>query len=541
MNAAREGMEYDVVIVGAGPSGLSAAIKLKQLAAAKNQEISVCVVEKGAEVGAHILSGNVFEPRALDELIPDWADHGVLTNPAKDDTFWYTTSPTGSIRLPTPPAMQNHGNFIISLSDFCRYLGTQAENLGVEIYCGFAASEVLYDDKGQVRGIATNDVGVGRDGKPKDTYTRGIELLAKQTVFAEGCRGSLTKTLFDRFKLRENCEPQTFGLGVKEVWEVLPENHKQGNIQHTLGWPGDMTTWAGSFLYHMENNLVAVGYVVGLDYENPYLSPYQEFQRLKHHPLFANVLKGGQCVSYGARALNEGGIQSIPKLSFPGGVLVGCTAGFLNVPKVKGTHTAMKSAIVAAEAIFDTLAADKAEAVDYEPALKESWVYEELHKVRNIRPAFSKFGGIPGFMAYSGLDTYILQGNAPWTFSHHKPDHECLKPAKECEKIEYPKPDGVLSFDLLSNLARSGTNHVADQPIHLTLKSDKPPTETNLPVYDGPEGRYCPARVYEYVEGKLVINAQNCLHCKTCDIKDPTQNINWTVPEGGGGPAYTCT
>ncbi|BAK75296.1 electron transfer flavoprotein-ubiquinone oxidoreductase [Pseudogulbenkiania sp. NH8B] len=539
----REYMEYDVVIVGGGPSGLSAAIRLKQLAADKGQEISVCLLEKGSEIGAHILSGAVLEPRTLNELIPDWKDKGApLNTPAQKDQFLLLTE-TESIQLPTPPQMHNEGNYIISLGNFCRWLGQQAEELGVEIYPGFAAAEVLYHPDGSVKGVATGNVGTGKngdqDGEP------GIELWARQTVFAEGCRGSLTKTLFERFDLRKGSDPQTYGIGIKELWEVKPELHQPGKITHTAGWPMDTATYGGSFLYHLENNQVVVGFVVGLDYQNPYLSPYEEFQRFKTHPAIRGVFEGGRRLSYGARAISEGGLQSIPKLTFPGGVLIGDTAGFLNVPKIKGTHTAMKSAMLAAEAIVEALASAQEgqplEATTYTATFKQSWLYDELHRVRNIRPAF-RWGLWPA-MLYSALDTYLFRGKAPWTLHHKHADHECLKPKDECTPIAYPKPDGVLTFDRLSSVFISNTNHSEDQPAHLKLKDPTVPIRINLEKYDAPETRYCPAGVYEIVgreEGapRLQINAQNCVHCKTCDIKDPTQNINWVTPEGGGGPNY---
>lgn len=419
----------------------------------------------------------------------------------------------------------------------------------MEVFAGFAASEVVYDEQGRVKGVATNDVGISKSGEMKDSFMRGMELHAKQTLFAEGARGSCTKQLFEQFNLRENCQPQTFGLGVKEVWQLDPSKHDEGLITHSIGWPSDSKTWAGSFFYHGENNLASIGYVVALDYANPYISPYQEFQRFKHHPSIAPILEGGQCLHYGGRTLNEGGLQSIPRLTFPGGALIGCCAGFLNVAKIKGTHTAMKSGITAAEAIFAKFNEDEnalagQELVDYESNLKQSWVYDELREVRNVRPSFNKFGGLgPMWFMYSGLEAYVLKGRGSWTFDHHCADHEATEPAAQHEPIKYPTPDGVISFDILSNVARSGTNHEHDQPVHLNLKDKSVPGKLNLPKFDGPEGRFCPAKVYEYVEGddgerQLVINAQNCLHCKACDIKDPSQNINWCTPEGGGGPKY---
>ena len=539
----RESMEFDVVVVGGGPSGLSAAIRLKQLAQETGRDLEVCLIEKGSEVGAHILSGAVLEPRTLNELLPDWKERGApLDTPVTDDKFLYLTQ-SGSFRLPTPPQMNNHGNYIISLGNFCRWLGEQAEALGVEIYPGFAAAEVLYDENGAVRGVATGDMGIGKDGAPTENHMPGMELLAKQTIFAEGCRGHLTKTLFDKFDLREGKDPQTFAIGIKELWDIEPEKSKPGTALHSVGWPLSSDTYGGSFLYHLNGNQVAVGYVVGLDYSNPHLSPFEEFQRFKTHPAIRNVFEGGRRVAYGARALNEGGFQSIPKLTFPGGCLVGCTAGFLNVPKIKGTHTAMKSGMVAAEAIFESL---DAMAPGHEPAsygdkLQDSWLWTELYKVRNIRPGFSK--GLWFGMANAALDTYILRGRAPWTMHHH-PDHITLKKADEAPRIAYPKPDGEISFDRNSSVFMSGTNHEENQPAHLTLKDSSVPIAHNLALYDAPEQRYCPAGVYEIVREddggnpRLQINAQNCVHCKTCDIKDPSQNITWVTPEGGGGPNY---
>ena len=546
MDVERESMEFDVVIVGAGPSGLAAAIRLRQLCAERGSDLSVCIVEKGSEIGAHILSGAVLEPRSLEELFPDWKDRGApLHTPAREDRFLFLTEGR-AVRLPTPPQMRNDGNYIISLGNLCRWLGEQAEALDVSVFPGFPASEVLYHEDGSVKGVATRDMGIGRDGERKAGFEPGVELHARITVFAEGCRGHLTKTLFERFDLRTGVDPQTYGIGIKELWEVDPARHEQGLVVHTLGWPLDRSTYGGSFLYHLEDNQVAVGFVIGLDYANPHLDPFDEFQRFKTHPKIRPTFEGGRRVAYGARAVSEGGIQSIPKLTFPGGLLVGDTAGFLNVPKIKGTHTAMKSGITAAEAIFDALggAASRelpgAEITDYRARLENSWLWDELHRVRNLRPSFRR--GLWSGLLYSGLDTWLLRGRAPWTFRHHH-DHTALKAAAQCPRIEYPKPDGVVSFDRNSSVFLSNTNHEEDQPVHLTLKDDSTPIAVNLAEYDAPEQRYCPAGVYEIVreEGsgpRLQINAQNCVHCKTCDIKDPTQNINWVVPEGGGGPNY---
>jgi electron-transferring-flavoprotein dehydrogenase len=534
----RETMEYDVVIVGAGPSGLAAAIRLKQLAAASAREIAVCVIEKGSEVGAHILSGAVFEPRALDELLPDWKERGApLITPAAEDRFVLLTA-TKAIRLPTPPQMNNHGNYIISLGNLCRWLAGQAEELGVEIYPGFAGAEVLYDEAGRVRGVATGAMGIGKDGKPTDHVQPGVELIGKETLFAEGCRGSLTKTLFERFDLRAGIDPQSYGIGIKELWEVEPAKHQPGLVTHTIGWPLDKSTYGGSFLYHLENNQVAVGFVIGLDYRNPFLSPFEEFQRFKTHPAIRPIFEGGRRISYGARALNEGGFQAIPQLDFPGGSIIGCAAGFLNVAKIKGSHTAMKSGMVAAETVFARLGGA---AADFRSAMAASWVWDELRRVRNIRPSFR--WGLWGGLAYSALDTYVFRGNAPWTMHHHA-DNLQLDKAAGSTPIAYPKPDGKITFDRLSSVFISNTNHEENQPPHLQLKDPSLAIAVNYALYDSPEQRYCPAGVYEIVseadsgKPRLQINAQNCVHCKTCDIKDPLQNINWVVPEGGGGPNY---
>lgn len=549
----RESMEYDVVIVGAGPAGLAAAIRLQQLAAENDREITVCVLEKASAVGSHILSGAVLEPRALSELLPDWKERGApLHVEAKDDKFLFMTEKT-SFRLPTPPQMHNHGNYIISEANLCRWLAEQAEGFGIEIYPGFPAAQLIYHDDGSVAGVITGDKGIGPDGKPTDSFEPGMELRAKYTLLAEGCRGSLTRVLEERFRLRENldsqiygktkADPQTYGIGVKELWEVEPAKHKPGTIIHTVGWPLDLNTYGGSFLYHIEDNKIAVGFVIGLDYTNPHLSPFDEFQRFKLHPDMRPLFEGGKRISYGARALNEGGWQSIPKLTFPGGMLIGCSAGFLNTPKIKGIHTAMKSGMVAAESIIGALAQDNPpkELVDYPSQLRQSWLWEELYQARNIRPSF-QWGTLAAFM-YSGLDTYLLRGKAPWTLHFKHADHQTLKKASEAPKIDYPKPDGKITFDRLSSVFLSNTHHSEHQPAHLTLKDSSIPVKHNLPLYDAPEQRYCPAGVYEIVEDdsgdpRLQINFSNCVHCKTCDIKDPTQNIVWVTPEGGDGPEY---
>jgi len=541
----RESMEFDVVIVGAGPSGLSAAIKLAQLSAENETELTICVVEKGSEVGAHILSGAVIEPGALNELIPDWKEKGApLNTPVTDEKVMFL-SETGSITTPSlfmPPAMHNKGNYIVSLGNFVRWLGEQAEALGVEVYPGFAAAEVLFNDDGSVKGIATGDMGLDREGNPGPNHEPGMELHGKYTFFSEGCRGHLGKMLKEKFGLEEG-EPQTYGIGIKELWEVEPSKHQQGLVVHTAGWPLESDVYGGSFLYHLENNQIAVGFVVGLDYSNPHLSPYDEFQRFKTHPKIRGYFEGGRRVAYGARALNEGGFQTLLKMHFPGGVLTGCEASTLNTPKIKGTHTAMKSGMVAAEVAFAALKEGRAndDLTELAAAFKKSWVYDELFTARNVRPSF-KWGLMVGSI-YTGIDQMLFRGRAPWTIKYHGADHTHLKKAAESKKIDYPKPDGVLTFDKLTSVSFSATNHEEEQPCHLQLKDADVPLKVNLAEYDGPEVRFCPAGVYEYVgedgqDKTLQINAQNCVHCKTCDIKDPTQNINWVTPQGGEGPNY---
>jgi len=543
----RESMAYDVVIVGAGPAGLSAAIRLKQLAAEAGRDVSVCILEKGSEVGAHILSGAVVDPKALNELIPDWKERGAPLNvPVSENHHWVLTK-SGKFGMPhllLPPFMRNKGTYTLSLGNLCRWLAGQAEELGVEIFPGFPAAELLFDEDGAVKGVATGDMGIARDGSHRPDFQPGMELHAKYTFFAEGARGSLTKELVRMFGLRDKSGPQVYGLGVKELWDVPAEIHKPGRVIHTQGWP--LTdAWGGGFLYHQENNQVALGFVVALDYSNPYVSPFEEFQRWKTHPAIRAEIQGGRRVSYGARAINEGGWQAIPELAFPGGALIGCSAGFVNVPRIKGTHTAMKSAMLAAEAAFEALKSDRVNDTleAYQPALRASWVDKELRLVRNAQPAVAHFGGTLGTL-YAGLDMWLgtFGLRMPWTLKH-KADSTTLKRKDQVRKIDYPKPDGVLTFDRLTSVFLSNTNHEEDQPVHLTLKDAGVPVDVNLALYDGPEQRYCPAGVYEFVEDadgrpRLQINAQNCVHCKTCDIKDPTQNINWVTPEGGGGPNY---
>jgi len=549
----REYMEFDVVIVGAGPAGLSAACRLKQKAAEAGKEISVCVVEKGSEVGAHILSGAVFEPRALNELFPDWKELGApLNTPVVRDDIYVLRSSDTSTKVPdffVPKTMHNEGNYIISLGNLCRWLAQQAENLGVEIYPGFAAQEALFDENGVVRGIITGDLGVDREGNPKEgLYTPGMELRGKYTLFAEGCRGHIGKQLIQRFKLDSDADAQHYGIGLKEIWEIDPAKHKPGLVVHTAGWPLDIMSnenTGGSFLYHLENNQVVVGLIVDLSYSNTFLSPFDEFQRLKHHPVLAQYLEGGKRISYGARALAKGGINSLPKMVFKGGALIGCDLGTMNVAKIKGSHTAMKSGMLAADAVAERLLADAEggdELTNYVDAFKASWLYEELFATRNFGPAMHKFGPIIG-AGFNWFDQNILGGKMPLTLHDTKPDYACLKLAKDCQKIDYPKPDGKLSFDKLSSVFISGTNHEEEQPCHLKLKDPSIPIGTNLPLYDEPAQRYCPAGVYEVVtkedgEKRFQINAQNCVHCKTCDIKDPSQNITWVTPEGAGGPTY---
>ncbi|PQP02283.1 electron transfer flavoprotein-ubiquinone oxidoreductase [Massilia phosphatilytica] len=539
-------MEYDVVIVGGGPAGLSAAIRLKQLAAEKGQDVSVCVLEKGGELGAHILSGAVMDPRALDELFPNWKELGApLNTPVTEDRMLFL-SETKAYQTPSfmmPKMLTNHGNYVISLANVVRWLGQQAEALGVEIFPGFPAAEILYNDDGSVKGVATGNMGVNRHGQPTDAFQLGMELHAKYTLFAEGSRGHLGKQLMAKYDLNKGKDPQTYGIGIKELWEIDPAKHKPGLVVHTAGWPLDNDTYGGSFLYHLENNQVAVGFIVGLSYQNPYLSPYEEFQRYKTHPAIRHFFEGGKRISYGARAITAGGLQSLPKTVFPGGALIGCDAGFLNTSRIKGSHAAIKTGMLAADAAYAALGAGRQhdELLSYPVAFEQSWLHEELHVARNFKPWMSK--GLVVGTIMTGIDQILFKGKAPWTLHHNHADHECLRPASDFSPIAYPKPDGKLTFDRLSSVFISNTNHAEDQPIHLTLKNPNIPVDVNLAKFAGPEQRYCPAGVYEFVktdEGKdrLQINAQNCVHCKTCDIKDPTQNIVWVTPEGGGGPNY---
>ena len=546
----RESMDFDVVVVGGGPAGLAAAIRVKQLAAAQGRDVTVCLIEKGSEIGAHILSGAVIDPRGLAELFPDWQARGApLDTPVSEDRF-LVMNQAKAWRIPNwslPRLMNNHGNYIGSLGNLCRWLATQAEALGVEIYPGFAAAEVLFDERGAVAGVATGDVGIAKDGTHKPEYQPGMELRAKYTLFAEGCRGSLSRLLMQRYNLRDGVDPQKYGIGLKELWQVEPSRHRKGLVMHSQGWPLDARTGGGSFIYHYGDNLVACGFVVHLNYTNPHLSPYDEFQRFKTHPAIRDTFAGGKRLAYGARAISEGGLQSVPKVAFPGGALVGDAAGFLNVPRIKGTHNAIKTGMLAAEAAFAALGAGRAHdtLAEFDDAWRASWVYDDLWKVRNVKPGLrwgmwlgTMHGGLQMWLADLGLAKLV-----PWTLRHDKGDHATLVPASEAPRIDYPKYDGVLTFDKLSSVFLSNTNHEEDQPSHLTLKDPAIPVTVNLAVYDGPEQRYCPAGVYEFVDDgaggrRLQINAQNCVHCKTCDIKDPRQNIVWVVPEGGGGPNY---
>lgn len=537
----RDVMEFDVVIVGAGPAGLAAGIRLAQLGQENNQELNICIIDKAADVGAHTLSGAVMEPRALDELIPDWRDKNPpLHTEVTHDSFNLLTSKK-SWRLPTPPQMHNKGNYIISLGQYCRWLAEQAEALGVNVFPGFAATEVI-EENNRVVGIVTGDKGVDRFGKPKDNYQPGMELRARQVMFAEGCRGSLSQQLFKKYDLRKDVDPQTYGLGIKELWQIPKELHKPGTVLHSIGWPLDTKTYGGSFMYYLGEDLLAIGFVVGLDYQNPYLNPYEEFQRFKSHPSVYPILEKSTRIAYGARTLIEGGVQSIPKLTFPGGMIIGDAAGFLNVAKIKGIHNAMKSGMVAAESVFPLLSSDTAECTDYLANIKNSWIWEDLHKVRNIRPAMN-WGLLPG-LAYAALDTYVFRGRAPWTFHHKHADNKSLKKASQCKKIDYPKHDNKVTFDLPTSVYLANVQYDEDQPYHLKLKDKiNIPIKINLDEYASPESRYCPAGVYEIIHNednqpRLMINGGNCIHCKACDIKDPTQNITWTPSEGGSGPTY---
>jgi electron-transferring-flavoprotein dehydrogenase len=543
----RESMEFDVLVVGGGPAGLAAAIRLKQLASEAGKEISVCLIEKGSEIGAHILSGAVMDPKAIAELFPNWKEDGAPLNAAVTEDRFLVLSETGAKQVPNwllPNCFQNHGNYVISLGNVCRWLGQQAEAMGVEVYAGFAGAEVLFDDNGVVKGVATGDMGRLKDGSEGPAFQLGMELHAKYTFFAEGCRGHLGKQLQAHFKLNDGRDAQTYGIGLKELWEITPEMHQEGLVIHSGGWPLDPDTYGGGFLYHLENNQVTIGYVVGLGYENPYLSPYEEFQRFKTHPEIRKFLEGGKRIAYGARAIAAGGLQSLPKLTFPGGVLVGDDAGFLNASRIKGSHCAIKSGSLAAEACFEALTAERErdELTAFPQKFEQSWLYDELYRARNFKPWMAKGMQLGGLMF--GIDQIVFRGKAPWTLHHSGPDHAKLKPASQFQPINYPKPDGVVSFDRLSSVFLSNTNHEEDQPCHLTLKDASVPIRVNLAEYDAPEQRYCPAGVYEIVRDengqnpRLQINAQNCVHCKTCDIKDPTQNINWVVPQGGEGPTY---